>query len=66
MTLELAVHALPGDDGPIGVQGIARDITARKELEEQLWKANDRPIYLIRPDLRRSAKDTRLRRSNRC
>ena len=29
-------------------------------------RRNDRPIYLIRPDLRRSAKDTRRRRSNRC
>ena len=37
LTLELAVHAVMGDDGaPSGVQGIARDITARKELEDQL------------------------------
>ena len=28
LTLELAVHALPGENGPSGVQGIARDITA--------------------------------------
>ena len=39
LTLELAVHALPGDNGPSGVQGIARDITARKELEDQLRRA---------------------------
>jgi len=39
LTLELAVHALPGDGGPSGVQGIARDITARNELEEQLKQA---------------------------
>ena len=39
LTLELAVHALPGDGGPIGVQGIARDITARKDLEDQLRQA---------------------------
>jgi two-component system, cell cycle sensor histidine kinase and response regulator CckA len=39
LTLELAVHALPGENGPSGVQGIARDITARKELEDQLRQA---------------------------
>ena len=36
LTLELDVHPLHGEGARIGVQGIARDVTARKELEGQL------------------------------
>ena len=36
LTLELNVHLLHGEGGRTSVQGIARDVTARKELEEQL------------------------------
>lgn len=39
LTMELDAHVLHGAHGPVAVQGIARDVTARKELEGQLRQA---------------------------
>ena len=39
LTLELDVHPLYDEGNRVGVQGIARDITARRELEDQLRQA---------------------------
>jgi signal transduction histidine kinase/CheY-like chemotaxis protein len=39
LTLELDVHAIRIDDDIVGIQGVARDITGRRQLEAQLRQA---------------------------
>jgi len=50
MIIEYKNSLIKGPDGPLGVQGSARDITARKELEANLKKSVEEQDRLARTD----------------
>jgi diguanylate cyclase (GGDEF)-like protein/PAS domain S-box-containing protein len=50
MIIEYKNSLIKGPDGPLGVQGSARDITARKELETNLKKSVEEQDRLARTD----------------